>query len=318
MYTKEKLSKADYSPRNVAPLIEFFSPIVKKVVPPKQSSVEGSFNEPTDDCWVHFDGIFITGTSLLDKPMISALRDPKTNNATFVDLTDLAYVEQNGIGDVVGNGNSLGNIGTLMPNAVRFTFDSIAVPPNVGVKIKTENGELALDVIGPIVIYNSAYNTISNPNLTTVLHLMTANWDRLDHKGVPWEETFPQNTRKWSNDVRKDAANPDMRLWSSYEVEILCDGNNSGGNGVQTEDYNIAFKYKYYNIRHLDPLGVTPHSKGYFHVQHPHTIGDTEYTSPLPPSIKSKELKHYESVAKKSWRLERWKKENDVQYDYFL
>lgn len=66
----------------------------------------------------------------------------------------------------------------------------------------------------------------------------------------------------------------------------------------------VVFKYKYY-------------PKEYLLVKHPDALG-IEYSPPLQPSEKSEELKKYEEKAKKSLRLERWKEENDVQYDYFL
>jgi len=52
---------------------------------------------------------------------------------------------------------------------------------------------------------------------------------------------------------------------------------------------------------------------------HPERLGDTEYVDPpcIPKAKRSKELLAYEKVAKKSKRLDQWRKKQPVIVDYF-
>ena len=52
-------------------------------------------------------------------------------------------------------------------------------------------------------------------------------------------------------------------------------------------------------------------------IKHPTAEGDAEYVSPSVSSIKSGAVKQYEVRAKKSKRLDKWRKQQGVSFKYF-
>jgi hypothetical protein len=63
----------------------------------------------------------------------------------------------------------------------------------------------------------------------------------------------------------------------------------------------------------------TPSTSDDITVAHPEVLGDTEYTDPpyILKSQKSKELIAYEKVAKRSTKLDDWRKKQPIVIDYF-
>jgi hypothetical protein len=79
-----------------------------------------------------------------------------------------------------------------------------------------------------------------------------------------------------------------------------------------TDYTKTDLKFRYENNTPDDP------SDDIF-VVHPEVLGDTEYTDPpcIPKNKRSKELLAYEKVAKKSKRLDNWRKKQPIVIDYF-
>lgn len=76
--------------------------------------------------------------------------------------------------------------------------------------------------------------------------------------------------------------------------------------------------FQYEKNPRVDPPGSKDDQteKDDLFVQHPDCVG-IPYTPPPRPIGKSPELRHYEEVAKKSWRLKQYEKKSPAHIKYF-
>lgn len=142
--------------------------------------------EPTTNCGVHFSGLVLSD------------EDSEDGIATIF--------SDDRCGEYVGQGYYPDNAKTF-PNAVRTTFDAIAVDNGTHLIIYSEHdfkGEVLLDVVGPALITNvlwkndNRYNIVANKTFTPELQAL-----------------FPPSRRQWSSG--------NMHGWSYGSCKIICE-----------------------------------------------------------------------------------------------
>ena len=178
---------------------------------------------PTPECFVQFDGLFITdiSDSPLDKFPCGYANSPSTSVEIYTGNS------RKKSGETVGYGDISGNIEDILPNAAKYTFDSMAIAPNVRVRIFEEanfKGSLILDKTGPAVIYNVIWKNDDTPEYScdgvstslkaAIASAMSRPWQGYNQHDVPWNSIFPPSTRIWSG--------TDMTTWSAGSINITC------------------------------------------------------------------------------------------------
>lgn len=141
--------------------------------------------EPTKNCGVHFSGLILS------------------DEASEVGIA--VIFGNDACGEYVGKGSYPDNA-KAFPNAVRSTFDAIAIDKGTRLIIYSEpnfEGNVVLDMDGPMLVSNvkwkndSRYNLVSDKTFTPELQAL-----------------FPLERRQWSSD--------DMHGWSYGSCKIIC------------------------------------------------------------------------------------------------
>lgn len=188
---------------------------------PTTTTTGGPFVSPAAECWVHFDGAFLVDTGTLD----TANLDPNTVYSRSV--REIYTGTKPGSADplvtssnIIGAGE--GMLTVVAADAIATTFDSIAVPSGVTVKLWEDGTKtsLAIELIGPLVIYNSIWRLHADLG-PPIVALLLATWTGTSPTGIPWNTMFPPSTRYWSDELYPSLSN--MHSWSDYYCEILCE-----------------------------------------------------------------------------------------------
>ena len=181
------------------------------------TTTQGPFVPPVGECWVHFDGIYIA--------------DPGTINAgtsaAFDDVIREIYTGDAPSGGAVFTSTSIvgageGVLSIVAADAIATTFDSIAVPPGVTVKLWQDSTKttLRIELIGPVVVYNYGDRDSLLYSPASVADLLTNGWTGTSPTGIPWNTMFPPSVREWSDVLYP--LYPNMHTWSNYYCEIIC------------------------------------------------------------------------------------------------
>ncbi len=153
-------------------------------IPPQPYDVK----PPREHCRAHFSGTLLSDI--------------------FIDGHISKIFKPDKYGEYVGEGFYPSNRAAF-PNAVKYSFDAIAVDAGTRVIIYSEEnfkGKVLLDVTGPALINNIRWKNDSRiKNFTT------------KHFSGGLQNIFPPNTRTWSSS--------DMRDWSKGSVKVICVGN---------------------------------------------------------------------------------------------
>ncbi len=163
-------------------------PITPEPEPQRKDTIheEDKLPEPTENCGVHFSGLVLSDES------------SEVGIATIF--------SKDKCGEYVGQGYYPDNTKTF-PNAVRTTFDAIAVDNGTHLIIYSKRnfeGEVLLDVVGPALITNvlwkndNRYNGVASKTFSSKL-----------------QNLFPPSRRQWSSG--------NMHDWSYGSCKIICE-----------------------------------------------------------------------------------------------
>jgi len=188
-------------------------------------TTQGPFIPPSQECWVHFDGAFLSDPGTIadnntGNQVSLVLREVYTGTqADSIPLLDRVVTT-----NVVGVGE--GMLTVVATEAIATTFDSIAVPTGVTVRFWEDNTKtsLVIELIGPVVVYNSYWNTFSDGIAlygSLLTELATDAWTGTSPTGIPWNTMFPPSVRTLSGAVHPPLSN--MHSWSDYYCEIVCE-----------------------------------------------------------------------------------------------
>ena len=142
-------------------------------------------SKPKKDCGVHFSGTLLSDVAVAGH--ISKIYSPDK------------------FGEYVGNGDYPNNA-LAFPNAVKYTFDAIAVDKGTRLVIYSKpnfEGEIVLDVTGPALINNVKWKNDSR----------IASVNTKDFVGG-LEANYPKGCRRWSD--------TNMNEWDNGSVKITC------------------------------------------------------------------------------------------------
>jgi hypothetical protein len=141
---------------------------------------------PTENCRVHFSGIFMCGKN-------------EGNNGTKI-------YELDNFSEFVGFGEYPSNE-VAFPKAVRSSFDGIAIDKGTRLIIYEKGnfqGRIVLDVTGPALIYNVLWENDSRYNFMI---------DEVFPE--PLQSNYPRSVRTYSSE--------DMHPWSLGSCKIICE-----------------------------------------------------------------------------------------------
>ena len=174
----------DYSIKNSA--VKTLNTIEKKIIPLKRIPPKPYDTQPPKpNCRVHFSGTLLS--DYVVPGHISMIFKPDK------------------YGEYVGAGMYPSNKAAF-PNAVKYTFDAIAVDKGTRVIIYSQEnfkGKILLDITGPALINNKIWKNDSRIN-----NFITKKFSG----GL--ETIFPKNCRRWSSQ--------NMRDWANGSVKIIC------------------------------------------------------------------------------------------------
>ena len=142
-------------------------------------------SKPKKDCGVHFSGTLLSDVAITGH--ISKIYSPDK------------------YGEYVGNGDYPSN-SLAFPNAVKYTFDAIAVDKGTRLVIYSKpnfEGEVVLDVTGPALINNVKWKNDSR----------IATFTTKTFEGA-LEANYPKGCRRWSS--------TNMNEWDNGSVKITC------------------------------------------------------------------------------------------------
>jgi hypothetical protein len=163
---------------------EVASPPIKEPTPPPVEDTRPK--GPTENCRVHFSGLFMGGDFL-------------ENHISKIYQADYAS-------EYVGSGEYKSNK-KAFPKAVARTFDGIAIDRGTRLIIYSKEnfkGTVVLDVKGPAIINNVLFKDDPRYN-----HCNT------DTYSGDLQRNYPQSVRKWSK--------TNMQTWSSGSCKITCE-----------------------------------------------------------------------------------------------
>ncbi|MCQ2973797.1 MAG: carboxypeptidase-like regulatory domain-containing protein [Bacteroidales bacterium] len=150
------------------------------------NAIKEMHTKPRKNCGVHFSGTLLSDTEI--KGHISKIYEPDK------------------YGEYVGDGNYPSNAAAF-PNAVKYTFDAIAVDKGTHLTIYSKpnyQGKVLLDVKGPALI-----NNVKWKNESRIKDVCDKTF-----RGE-FEANFPKNCRQWSSE--------NMNTWDFGSSKITCD-----------------------------------------------------------------------------------------------
>ena len=149
------------------------------------SEVDSIPKPPSENCRVHFSGLFMGDTY---KPQY---------------ISEIYKIDD--YSEYVGSGFYPDNT-MAFPKSVRYTFDGIAIDKGTRLIIfskKNFQGEILLDISGPAIVNNVKHIDNSAVNFCNTINFKTS-----------LQNNYPQSVRKWSKSNMWD--------WSYGSCKIIC------------------------------------------------------------------------------------------------
>ena len=175
--------------------------------PPPPPPPDDDFEPPGGDCWVNFNGGFLVDRSLAES----------FNGSEAFEMSDVA--DTTGYGEVVGRG-VVDNLSRVLPKAVKSTFDSMVIGPDVSILITTQSNRVILDTVGPKIIINSLWRENNQFN-KFVDEMRSRTLTGTNSSGVSWGEIFSPSDVFWSHEIATSEIN-NMHNWSDGVISIRC------------------------------------------------------------------------------------------------